>query len=335
MPPSGGTSPSRTCRIAIVAIAGTSERAELAGEVGDQRVEHADHDSLAHRRGLAGDLRVRVDRAAAVGEREGDVGVRESLPAGLLRLDAASPRCVPPASCSTISTVPVNVIDIAPIFTLISALTVLGSTISRMLPPSTHGTTRSRSRIGGVALVDRLRGDERMVELDGHVRGSLIGSAHGRSHTLGPENGSLAVKTDAHRRRGQGGTRSPASTSPPGRRRSTVGEETTIVLDVDCHLARACARAPAGCRRSATTTRRASSETIDEEVLKRQPIAFRSTAVQVEDGRIGVAGRADARRRHASDRVRARPSPAAGSAAASSSSRATGGSRPSRRSSGR
>ena len=31
-------------------------------------------------------------------------------------------------------------------------------------------------------------------------------------------------------------------------------------------------------------------ETIDEEVLKRQPIAFRSTSVQVEDGRIGVAG---------------------------------------------
>ena len=39
-----------------------SELAELAGEVGDQRVEHAGHDALAHRRGLAGDLRVGVDR---------------------------------------------------------------------------------------------------------------------------------------------------------------------------------------------------------------------------------------------------------------------------------
>ncbi len=51
------------------------------------------------------------------------------------------------ASCSTISTVPVNVIDIAPILTLISALTVVGSIASSTLPPSTHGTTRSRSRI--------------------------------------------------------------------------------------------------------------------------------------------------------------------------------------------
>ena len=45
-----------------------SERAELAGEVRDQRVEHAGDDALAHRRGLAGDLRVGVDRAAAVVE---------------------------------------------------------------------------------------------------------------------------------------------------------------------------------------------------------------------------------------------------------------------------
>ncbi len=47
--------------------------AELPGEVLDQRVEHAGDDALAHRRGLAGDLRVGVDRAAAVGERERDV----------------------------------------------------------------------------------------------------------------------------------------------------------------------------------------------------------------------------------------------------------------------
>ena len=51
------------------------------------------------------------------------------------------------ASCSTISTVPVKVIDIAPILILISALTASGPVLSSTLPPSTQGTTRSRSRI--------------------------------------------------------------------------------------------------------------------------------------------------------------------------------------------
>ena len=55
---------------ATVAISG-SELAELPGEVRDQRVEHADHDALPHRRGLAGDLRLGVDRSAAVLELEG------------------------------------------------------------------------------------------------------------------------------------------------------------------------------------------------------------------------------------------------------------------------
>ena len=50
-------------------------------------------------------------------------------------------------SCSTISRVPVNFIDIAPILTLISALTESGPVRSMTLPPSTHGTVRSRSRI--------------------------------------------------------------------------------------------------------------------------------------------------------------------------------------------
>ena len=50
-------------------------------------------------------------------------------------------------SFSPTSTVPVNFIDIAPILTLISALTCSGSLSSRTLPPSTQGTTRGRSVI--------------------------------------------------------------------------------------------------------------------------------------------------------------------------------------------
>ena len=51
------------------------------------------------------------------------------------------------ASCSTMSTVPVNVMDIAPILTLISALTDSGPVFSSTEPPSTQGIVRSRSRI--------------------------------------------------------------------------------------------------------------------------------------------------------------------------------------------
>jgi hypothetical protein len=43
--------------------------------------------------------------------------------------------------------VPVNVIDIAPILTLISAWTAPGPVVASTLPPWTHGTTRSRSRM--------------------------------------------------------------------------------------------------------------------------------------------------------------------------------------------
>ena len=113
VPPSKGTSPSRISRIVTVAIA-TAQAPELPGEVGDQRVEHPDDDALPHRRCLAGDLGAGVDVAAAVGELEGDVGVRVALAAGLLDLTRITARCAA-SSFSAISTVPVNFIDIAPI----------------------------------------------------------------------------------------------------------------------------------------------------------------------------------------------------------------------------
>src|SRR5689334_2083180 len=60
VPPSFGTSPGRTSRITIRATA-RLELPELAREVLHERVEHAAHHALAHRRRLAGDLGVRVD----------------------------------------------------------------------------------------------------------------------------------------------------------------------------------------------------------------------------------------------------------------------------------
>ena len=89
----------------------------------------ADDDALAHRGGLAGDLRLGVDLAAAVVELERDVGVRVALsrrcPCDLTRSTRAMRRLV----LSTTSTVPANVIDIAPILTLISAFARSGSAL--------------------------------------------------------------------------------------------------------------------------------------------------------------------------------------------------------------
>src|SRR4051812_18782455 len=89
VPPSGGTSPARTARMVTVAIGPpSSERRKLSGEVLDQRVEHAGHHALAHRRRLAGDLRVGVHRALAVAQRERHVGVGVAVAARLLRAHA-------------------------------------------------------------------------------------------------------------------------------------------------------------------------------------------------------------------------------------------------------
>src|SRR4051812_44510784 len=63
-----------------------------------------------------------------------------------LDLTWSTARCAS-SSRSTTSTVPRNVIDIAPILTLISALASAGLSRSTTFPPSTHGMMRSRSRI--------------------------------------------------------------------------------------------------------------------------------------------------------------------------------------------
>ena len=73
------------------------------------------------------------------------------------------------ASCSTISTVPVNVIDIAPIFTLISALTESGPVRlehTATLDARHHALEVEDRR---VALVRRLAGGEWMLQDHGHM----------------------------------------------------------------------------------------------------------------------------------------------------------------------
>ena len=76
-------------------------------------------------------------------------------------------------------------------------------------------------------------------------------------------------------------------------------------------------------------------ETIDDEVLKRQAIEFRSTAVQTDGGRLRVQGDLTLAGKTGPIAFELDGATAASSPAAPSSSRATGESRPTRRCSAR
>ena len=113
------------------------------------------------------------------------------------------------------------------------------------------------------------------------------------TYTLGPEDGTLSVQT------GRTGAAAKAGHDllihvTAWQATLVVGDDaapSSVELDGRRDLAAACVRAQAGCRRSMTTTRTSIVQTIDDEVLKRQPIEFRSTAVQAAgDGRWSVQG---------------------------------------------
>src|SRR3954453_18254512 len=147
--------------------AAPSELRELAAEVVDQRVEDADHDPLAHRCGLAGDLGARVDVPAPVWELEGDRRVRVALPAGLARLDLQH----------DLVRVGVLLDDFqrAGVGQSHRAHLHLDLRLDRLGPGALDHAPALNARHDPleveqcrVALVDRLRTGEGMVELDGH-----------------------------------------------------------------------------------------------------------------------------------------------------------------------
>ena len=107
-------------------------------------------------------------------------------------------------------------------------------------------------------------------------------------HTLGPENGSLAVKTTRTGAAAKAGHNLLIDVTA-WQATLDAGDETTIALDVDSTSLRV-REGTGGMQALGDDDKAGIEETIDEEVLKRQPIAFRSTSVQVEDGRIGVEG---------------------------------------------
>src|SRR5512132_1912784 len=102
------------------------------------------------------------------------------------------------------STLPVNVIDIAPIFMTISALTESGPVVSSTRPPSTHGTTRSRSVIAaklssiGFVVEKEWSSSVAKVRLPSLIGRRLYArrvSIQSGTHRFGPDNATLSVLT--------------------------------------------------------------------------------------------------------------------------------------------
>jgi polyisoprenoid-binding protein YceI len=111
------------------------------------------------------------------------------------------------------------------------------------------------------------------------------------THTLGPENGTLSVRT------GRTGAAAKAGHDlllhvTAWRATLEVGEEpalTSIVLDVDATSLQV-REGTGGMQALGDDDKANIQETIDDEVLKRQGIEFRSTAVQSDGGRLNVEG---------------------------------------------
>jgi hypothetical protein len=104
-------------------------------------------------------------------------------------------------------------------------------------------------------------------------------------HALGPENSTLAVKTTRTGVAAKAGHNLLIEVTAW----EATMDGTSIVLDVDSTSLRV-REGTGGMQALDDDDKAGIAETIDEEVLKRQPIAFRSTSVKVDDGRIAVEG---------------------------------------------
>jgi len=108
------------------------------------------------------------------------------------------------------------------------------------------------------------------------------------THAFGPENGALAVRT------GRTGAAAKAGHDlvidvTAWRATLEVGEQISLVLDADATSLRV-REGTGGMQALGDDDKVSIEQTIDDEVLKRQGIEFRSTAVQSGDGRLSVQG---------------------------------------------
>jgi hypothetical protein len=107
-------------------------------------------------------------------------------------------------------------------------------------------------------------------------------------YSLGPENGSLSVRTERSGAAAKAGHNLLIDVTV-WQATLEVGEETSIVLTADATSLRV-REGTGGMQALGDDDKASIEETIDDEVLKRQAIEFRSTSVQVDGGRIGVEG---------------------------------------------
>ncbi|MDX6439522.1 MAG: hypothetical protein QOF45_2105 [Gaiellaceae bacterium] len=111
------------------------------------------------------------------------------------------------------------------------------------------------------------------------------------TYTLGPEDGTLAVKTTRTGAAAKAGHNLLIHVTT-WQATLEVGEDpvqTTIVLDADATSLRV-REGTGGMQALGDDDKASIEETIDEDVLKRQGIEFRSTAVTVDGSRISVQG---------------------------------------------
>ena len=195
---------------------------------------------------------------------------------------------------------PISFIDIAPIRIRICAFTLPGSTTSVTLPPSTAGTTRSRSVIAaklssiGFAVVKGWSSSIAMQHLllcrglPIYARRVVIPVG---THRFGPANASLSVQT----RRGGAAAKAGhdldlARHRLGGDARGRRGPAVTLAeLTADATSLRV-RKATGGMQALGDDDKANIHQTIDDEVLKRQDIVFRSTAVESTAAGLSVQG---------------------------------------------
>jgi polyisoprenoid-binding protein YceI len=108
------------------------------------------------------------------------------------------------------------------------------------------------------------------------------------AYELGTENGTLFVKTERSGAAAKAGHNLVIDVTA-WQATFEVGEETSIALHADATSLRV-REGTGGMQALGDDDKASIEETIDDEVLKRQQIVFRSTAVQTEGGRLGVQG---------------------------------------------
>ena len=187
-------------------------------------------------------------------------------------------------------------------------LDLLRAPASVTLPPSTAGTTRSRSSDRGVALVERLVRRELVVQLYRHavcscVRGCPI-YARPSCSRLARTGSDPATPPSRCARSAAAPRRRPATTSTctsrPGRARSRSARTAPrrAPSSTPTRPRCACSKGTGGMQALGDDDKANIHQTIDDEVLKRRDIAFRSTAVErAPTAACQRGGRADAGRR--------------------------------------